>query len=118
MREPVRDKARLEHIISAIEYISAFTEGLSFEDLSKDPLHLHAVTHNVQVIGEAVYKISAGFKESHPDTPWQIIEKMRHVLVHDYYQINLEILWDIIKNDLQPLREQVQRYISEVRDDG
>ena len=114
MREPVRDKARLEHILSAIDYISAFTEGLSFEDLASDPLHLHAVTHNVQVIGEAVYKLSSGFKESHPDTPWQAIEIMRHVLVHDYYQINLDILWDIIKNDLPSLKKQVMGYLSEM----
>lgn len=112
MREPVRDKARLEHVLTAIDYISMFTEGLEYEDLVKDPLHLHAVTHNVQVIGEAVFKLSKEFKESHTDTPWQMIEKMRHVLVHDYYQINLEILWDIIQNDLPPLREQVIGYIS------
>lgn len=78
-----------------------------------DPLHLHAVTHNVQIIGEAVYKISPEFKEAHPETPWQMIEKMRHILVHDYYQINFEILWDILKNDLPTLKGQVSSYLSE-----
>ena len=99
MREPVRDKGRLEHILTAIDYISAFTEGFSYDDLMNGPLHLHAVTHNVQIIGEAVYKI--------------LIEKMRHILVHDYYQINFEILWDILKNDLPTLKGQVSSYLSE-----
>lgn len=99
MREPVRDKGRLEHILTAIDYISAFTEGFSYDDLMNDPLHLHAVTHNVQIIREAVYKI--------------LIEKMRHILVHDYYQINFEILWDILKNDLPTLKGQVSSYLSE-----
>lgn len=115
MKEPVRDKGRLEHILTAIDYIAAFTEGLGYEDLVNDPLHLHAVTHNIQIIGEAVYKITDAFKEGHPETPWQMIEKMRHILVHDYYQINSEVLWDILQNDLQPLREQVVRYLEEWR---
>ncbi len=112
MREPVRDKGRLEHILTAIDYISAFTEGVSYDDLMNDPLHLHAVTHNVQIIGEAVYMISPEFKEA-PETPWKMIEKMRHILVHDYYQINFEILWDILKNDLPTLKGQVSSYLSE-----
>ncbi|MBQ7517156.1 MAG: DUF86 domain-containing protein [Bacteroidales bacterium] len=111
MREPVRDRGRLEHILAAINYVEAFSQGLSFDALTHDALHLHAVVHNVQVIGEAVYKLSSEFKSAHPQTPWAIIEKMRHVLVHDYYQIDLEILWDIIKNDLPSLKSQVQEYL-------
>lgn len=111
MRELVRDRGRLEHILEAIQYIEIFTEGLSNNDLRKDALHLHAVVHNVQVIGEAVYKLSPEFKSTHPDTPWAIIEKMRHVLVHDYYQIDFDILWDVIKNDLPSLKSQIQSYL-------
>lgn len=114
MKEPVRDKGRLEHILTAIDYLSEFTNGLGYDDFVNDPLHLHAVTHNVQVIGEAVFKITDEFKTSHPETPWQMIEKMRHVLVHDYYQINLEILWDIVQNDIPPLREQIKGYLNQM----
>lgn len=56
-------------------------------------------------------QLSSDFKSAHPQTPWAMIEKMRHVLVHDYYQIDLEILWDIIKNDLPSLKSQVQEYL-------
>jgi len=55
MREPVRDNGRLEHILEAIHYVEAFTKGFTYDDLLADALHLHAVVHNVQVIGEAVY---------------------------------------------------------------
>ena len=113
MREPARDRGRLEHILAAIGYVETFTEGLDFDGLVSDALHLHAVVHNVQVIGEAVYKLSPEFKETHPETPWTIIEKMRHVLVHDYYQIDNEILWDVIKTDLPALKEQVIGYLSQ-----
>ena len=101
----------MEHILEAIHYIETFTEGLSYDDLLKDTLHLHAVVHNVQVIGEAVYKLSSEFKTSHTDTPWVVIEKMRHVLVHDYYQIDFDILWDVINNDLPILKSQIQAYL-------
>ena len=113
MREPVRDKGRLEHILSAIQYVESFTSGLAYDDLLNDALHLHAVVHNVQIIGEAVYKLSEEFKATHTETPWQMIEKMRHVLVHDYYQINFEVLWDVIQNDLPSLKQQVRDYLNE-----
>ena len=48
---------------------------------------------------------------THPDTPWAIIEKMRHVLVHDYYQIDFDILWDVIKKDLPVLKVQIESYL-------
>lgn len=111
MREPVRDAGRLEHILEAIHYVETFAEGLTYDDLLSDALHLHAVVHNIQVIGEAVYKLSPEFKSTHPDTPWPIIEKMRHVLVHDYYQIDFDILWDVIKKDLPTLKSQVEYYL-------
>ena len=59
-------------------------------------------------------KLSTEFKEKHTETNWRQIEKMRHILVHDYYQINMDILWTIITDDLQPLKEQVLSYISEI----
>lgn len=111
MREPVRDTGRLGHILEAINYVETFTEGLTYDDLLSDALHLHAVVHNVQIIGEAVYKLSLEFKATHPDTPWAIIEKMRHVLVHDYYQIDFDILWDVIKKDLPVLKVQIESYL-------
>ena len=111
MREPVRDSGRLQHILQAIGYIEDFTEGLTYDELLGDVLHLHAVVHNVQVIGEAVYKLSPEFKSSHPETQWAVIEKMRHVLVHDYYQIDFDILWDVIQQDIPVLKSQILSYL-------
>ena len=111
MIEQIKDQGRLTHILQAIEYVEAFTNGLSLDDLTGDALHLHAVAHNIQIIGEAVCKLSSKFKVAHPETHWHVIEKMRHVLVHDYYQIDNEVLWDVIKNDLPKLKEQVIGYL-------
>lgn len=113
MREPERDLSRLEDILSAINCVEEYTNGLSEEQLKEDKLRLHATIYNVQIIGEAIYKLTKEFKQDHPDTPWHLIEKMRHILVHDYFRINFEILWMVIMEDIPLLKEQVTKYISE-----
>ena len=75
-------------------------------------LRLHATVYNIQIIGEAVYRLSTEFKESHTETPWALIEKMRHVLVHDYYRINNDVLWSVITEDLPPLKLQIEAYLT------
>lgn len=69
----------------------------------------YATVKNIEIIGEAAYKLTHAFCRLHPETPWDFIAKMRHVLVHDYYQISTKEVWKVIKDDLQPLREQVDR---------
>lgn len=113
MREPVRDKGRLEHILAAINNVEGYTRNITQQGLVCDKLRLHATVYNVQVIGEATYKLTTEFKDSHPQTPWAMIEKMRHILVHDYYQINNDVLWSVITDDIPNLKEQILMYLSE-----
>lgn len=58
--------------------------------------------------------LSRPFKDQHKETQWDVIEKMRHVIVHDYYRVNPEILWDTIQNDLPVLKSQVEKYLAEL----
>ncbi len=115
MREPKRDLSRLEHILTAISCVQEYVNGLSEEDLKNDRLRLHATIYNIQIIGEAVYKLTDDFKQQHPQTPWAVIEKMRLILVHDYFRINLEILWDVVNKDIPLLRIQIEQYISDFK---
>lgn len=114
MREPSRDKGRLEHMIAAIDNVLAYTKDITIEQLKADSMRKHATTYNVQIIGEAVYMLTPEFKKAHPDTPWRIIEKMRHILVHDYYQIDINVLWSVVTEDLKPLKQQLLTYLSEM----
>ena len=107
MREPDRDKGRLQDILQAADNIMAFTEDKSLEDLMADKLRYFAVVKNVEIIGEAAYMLSLGFKASHKDIPWDDIIKMRHVLVHGYATIREELLWHTALNDVPELRSQV-----------
>ena len=99
MREPERDQSRLEDILSAINCVEEYTKNLTENQLKEDRLRLHATIYNIQIIGEAIYKLTKEFKQEHPDTPWHLIEKMRHILVHDYFRINFDILWIVITED-------------------
>ncbi len=116
MREPSRDKGRLEDIIEAADYVSSFTRGLDYEGFVADKLRYFAVLKNVEIIGEATYMITPVLKESHPEIPWEKIIKMRHVLVHGYSSILPELLWDTAINDVPKYREQVCSLLDEIND--
>ena len=112
MREPIRDKGRLLHIIDAIGHVLKFTAGKSLDELSKNTIEYYGIIKCIEIVGEATYKLSSQFKDAHPETPWRVIEKMRHVLVHGYYQVDSRIVWTVIQNDLQPLRNQIDSILS------
>ena len=113
MREKVRDRGRLEHILEAIESIEEFRAQYTFEDIKKNKLIFYGFTKLVEVIGEAVYMLSTEFRDSHSDVNWRQIERMRHVLVHGYYTIDPESLWDTIEVDIPELKPWIVRYLSE-----
>lgn len=113
MREPVRDRERLEHILEAIDRILTYTAGHSNDELANDKIRFFGLVKNIEIIGEAAYKLTKAFRNAHSSTPWDDIMKMRHVLVHDYFQIDEDAVFYVIEDDLPPLREQVSHYLSE-----
>jgi len=113
MREPIRDKGRLEHMLDAIDRVLGYMEGKSFDNLSKDKIEYYGIVKCIEIVGEAAYKLSKDFKLANPTTPWNVIEKMRHVLVHDYYIIDENEIRFVIEDDLRPLRDQIVKYILE-----
>lgn len=102
------------HILEAIGNIMEFKEGVSYDDFAKNKLLKFGIFYNVTIIGEAAYKLTKEFIATHTDVPWRDIINMRHVLVHGYYQIDPEILWETINNDLVSLKEAVEGYLSEI----
>ena len=113
MREPLKDRTRLEHIANAINIVLERTNGMSREKLTTDKVQFGGIVYYTLVIGEAAYNLSKVFKEKYNETDWQEIARMRHNLVHGYYQVDPDILWAVVKNDLPLLHEQVARYLAE-----
>ena len=102
MRERARDKGRLEDIIEYSTNVTNLIEGYSLEALIADKRTYYSVMKNIEA-----------FKNSHPEVPWKVVQGMRHVLVHDYANVVSATLYDTAVNDMQPLRQQVERYLTE-----
>lgn len=117
MREKPRDKARLQHILQAIDNINKFKEGVDYNEFESNKILFYAIVKNVEMVGEAAYMLSKDFKSSHPEQPWIDIEGMRHVLVHDYYNISVFRVWDTINSDMISLRQSVVQYLQELPDE-
>ena len=113
MREIVKDKGRLEHILVAIERIERFSAGKTFDSLRDDELTYFALVKCIEIVGEASYMLTNEFRETHPQTEWRDIIAMRHVLVHGYYQVSVKQIWKVVNEDIPPLKKQIQGYLSE-----
>ena len=113
MRERARDKGRLEDIVEYSSNVTMLIEGYTLEQLVADKRTYFSVMKNVEIVGEAAFMLTKAFKKAHPETPWKVVQGMRHVLVHDYANIVSETLYDTAVNDMLPLRQQVERYLAE-----
>ena len=111
MREKIKDKGRLEHILSSIDIILNNKSRYEYEDVIKDPIVFYGFVKHVEIIGEAVYMLTKEFRETHTEVEWDVIEGMRHVLVHGYYKIKPNQLWNTIENDIPKLKPLIESYI-------
>ena len=111
------DLGRLGDIQEAIEKIQQRTsEGLrAFE--AEELLQVWVV-HHLQIIGEAASKLSAELREAHPEVPWSDIIGMRNILVHDYFGIDLGVVWNAVVGDLPPLKSKVESIIGKFNATG
>lgn len=114
MRETIRDIERLRHILEQIDSLLALTPQLSYETLDKDKVRYYGIVKMTEIIGEAAYKLTEDFIDSHPDVPWKVIRGMRHYLVHEYYQVSKASLWDTLTCDIPELRPFIVKYIDEL----
>jgi len=106
---PPRDwKIRLRDILRAAEKIVFNTKNLDYESFSSDEWTVDAVLHNFTVIGEAARALPDETARSHPDIPWVEMSDMRNLVVHEYFGVDLEIVWNTIRNDLPSLIAQIK----------
>ena len=113
MRERIRDKSRLEHILQAIERIRRYTKGNTCDDFLASYMLYYAVGKHIEIIGEASNMLTEEFRNTHPDTPWKLVNGMRNYIVHEYFQVDNNVVWDVITGDLPLLEKQIIEYITE-----
>ena len=100
---PKRDAELLvEDMLDALRKIDSYTSGMDHSAFLQDETTVDAVVRNLEVPGEAARQIPHAFAAGHPDVPWRKITGLRNRIVHDYFGLDLEIIWQIIRNDLPP----------------
>jgi uncharacterized protein with HEPN domain len=105
------DKTYLGHILDAIGQIENYTRIASREEFLENSMMHDAVIRQIEIIGEASHNVSAMLQEQHSEIPWGQIVGMRNRVVHAYFDIDLDIAWDIVKSDLPVLKSQVQKLL-------
>ena len=110
---PSRDwQNRIQDVLAAIAEIREFTNGTTFEDFQDDLKTIRAVLYNLAIIGEAVRCIPPEVEASHPEIPWDEVRGMRNIVIHEYFQVNLSIIWQTIQADLVTLEFSLRQLIN------
>ncbi|MBD2428818.1 DUF86 domain-containing protein [Phormidium sp. FACHB-1136] len=97
----------LQDICSCIDKIRGYARGVDYDDFIQDTKTLDAVNHNLLIIGEATKQIPDSLRQQYPEIPWRQVAGLRDVIVHTYFKVNSQIVWDIITIELDPLYEVI-----------
>src|SRR4030067_2906338 len=101
-------KLYLDDILTSVNKIQNYVGDTSYEALLVDEMKLDAIVRNFEIIGEAASNIPAEIRDKYPLVEWRKISDFRNVLAHEYFGINYKIMWDIIKNKLPKLMQDIK----------
>ena len=105
------DIVRLRHMLDAAREIRSFIKGRSEDDLKRDRILTLALVKEIEIIGEAASKVSQEAREQIPDIEWRDVIGMRNRLIHVYFEIDEDILWDTILYDIPELIEKLDKLL-------
>ena len=103
----------LRDIIDAVEKIEKFTEGMDSERFYADDKTAYAVIRALEIIGEATKKVPQNIKERYPQVAWREMAGIRDKLIHDYFGVNLEVIWKTVQEDLPTLKPRILQILQE-----
>lgn len=115
-KNQLNDLVRLQHILEAINYVESFLKGKSKNDFFEEPLIRFAVERQLEIIGEAANHLSENILSQTVKTDWRKIVAFRNFIVHEYFGVDLELVWDIIQTKLPPLKIEVVSLIDNIEE--
>jgi uncharacterized protein with HEPN domain len=98
--------------VDCIKRIKEYTDSQELDDFLENRMTIDAVVRNIEIIGEATKHVPEKIKEKYPSIPWIRVQNMRNVVVHKYWGVDTDVLWDIIQHKLDELEEQIQDVLS------
>jgi uncharacterized protein with HEPN domain len=110
------DSVYLQHILEAINNIEASIKGVQGEGFNQNVQLQAAILHFIQIVGEAVKFLSPKLKEKYPEVAWSQIAGMRNKVVHEYFQVDLDVVWDTVTNDVPSFKVQVEKILKELQE--
>jgi uncharacterized protein with HEPN domain len=99
----------LDDILEAIQRIKEYISNMDFEDFAENRLVVDAVVRNLEIIGESCRALPQEIREKYPNIEWRKIVGLRNILIHQYFGVDLELVWDIVKNKLPELEIQIKK---------
>jgi uncharacterized protein with HEPN domain len=106
------DLERFRHMLEAVEKAQAFGEGHTRDDLAQDEMRLLAIARLLGILGEAASKITPERRAEYPELPWAEMTGMRNHLIHGYFAVDLDIVWDTLHSNLPKLSDQLKEFIA------
>ena len=108
-----QDEVRLRHMLDADREALAFVEGYTRGDLDTNQMLVRALSMSVGIIGEAAARVSLDEQNSHPEIPWPQVIGMRNRIIHAYFEVNLDILWETVIDKIPELIGQLEHILSD-----
>jgi uncharacterized protein with HEPN domain len=102
----------LEDISDSLERIAEYVSGLDYNSWKKDRKTIDAVIRNLEIIGEAACHVPDEIQCQYPEMPWFQMKGMRNVLIHEYFGVDIEVLWKTIQEDLPTLKQKIGQLLS------
>ena len=107
----------IEDILESIKLIEKYIRNISKRNLDNNQKLKDSIVRRLEIIGEAVKNIPDNFRKKYPEVPWKKIAGLRDIIIHTYFNIDLDITWDIIKKDLPDLKEKMLKIRTELEDE-